>query len=69
LGFGTGGGWYLVETVCECGGGRFVDDAQDVEASDGACVFGSLALLVVEVGWDGYDGVADSVCLSTSVKK
>jgi hypothetical protein len=49
----------LVESVGDGGGGRFVDDAEDVEACDGTGVLGSLTLSVVEVGGDGDDGVSD----------
>ena len=51
-------GAFLVEAVCECGGRRLVDDANDVEAGDLARVLRRLALRVVEVGGDGDDSVA-----------
>jgi len=49
----------LVEAVGNGSCGWFVDDAHDCEARDGTGVFGGLALGVVEVGWDGDDGVGD----------
>lgn len=45
------------ETVGDSGSGRLVDDTEDVEASDGTGVLGSLTLVVVEVGRDGDDGL------------
>ncbi|MNL18192.1 NAD-specific glutamate dehydrogenase [compost metagenome] len=45
----------LVLAVGERRGGRLVDDAQDLEAGDGAGVLGGLALGVVEVRGDGDD--------------
>lgn len=45
------------ETVGNGGGGRLVDDTEDVEARNGTGVLGSLTLVVVEVGGDGDDGL------------
>jgi hypothetical protein len=45
------------ETVGNSGGGRLVDDTENVEASDGTGVLGGLPLVVVEVGGDGDDGL------------
>lgn len=47
------------ETVGDSGGGRLVDDTEDVKASDGTGVLGGLPLVVVEVGRDGDDGLLD----------
>jgi hypothetical protein len=46
---------FAAEAVGQRGGGRLVDDAQDLEAGDAPGVFGRLALAVVEVGGDGDD--------------
>ena len=51
----------LVEAVGEGGRGGLVDDAQHLEAGDGARLLGGLALGVVEVGGDGDDGLGDLV--------
>ena len=47
------------ETVGDSGGGRLVDDTENVEASNGTGVLGGLTLVVVEVGGDGDDGLLD----------
>ena len=47
------------ETVSDGGSGGLVDDTEDVQASDGTGVLGGLSLVVVEVGWDGDDGLGD----------
>lgn len=58
-----GGGWltYTIQTVCESRRCRFVDYPQDIQTGDGARVFGSLSLLVVEIRWDGDHSIYDSI--------
>ena len=45
----------VVEAIRDGGGGRLVDDAEDVETRIGTGFFGSLALSIVEVSGDGDD--------------
>ena len=47
------------ETVGDSGGGRLVDDTENVETGNGTGVLGGLTLVVVEVGGDGDDGLLD----------
>jgi len=47
------------KTVGNGGSCRLVDDTEDIQASDGTSIFGSLALIVVEVGGDGDNGLLD----------
>mmetsp|Transcript_824 Transcript_824/g.1306 ORF Transcript_824/g.1306 Transcript_824/m.1306 type:complete len:92 (-) Transcript_824:185-460(-) len=47
----------LVHTVRNGGGRGFVDDAVDLESTDGTCILGGLTLGVVEVCGDGYHGI------------
>ena len=42
---------FLVKAVGNCSSGRFVDDAESLQASDRPGVFGGLALSVVEGCW------------------
>src|SRR5690554_3572856 len=49
----------LIQTVGNGGRGGLVDDTEDVEAGNDTGILGSLALVVVEVGGDGDDGVGN----------
>ena len=49
----------LVKTVRDCGGGTLVDNTENNKTGDGTGVLGGLALIIVEVGRDGGDGVGD----------
>src|ERR1019366_2642522 len=46
---------FLVEAISERRGGRFVDQAKDIEAGDAAGIFCCLTLRIVEVGRNGND--------------
>ena len=50
-------GRFVVKAVGHSGGGRLIDDAQDVQACDAARILGGLALAVVKVSGDGDDGL------------
>ena len=57
----------FIQTVCQRGGSGFIDDPLDVESGYFPCLFGSLALRVVEVRRNGDDSVGDGsaeICLS-----
>ena len=47
------------ETIGDSSGSRLVNDTEDVEASNGTSILGSLTLVVVEIGWDSDDGLGD----------
>src|SRR5207247_4164262 len=49
----------VVQAVGQRGGGRLIDDAQDVEAGDLSSVARGRVVRVVEVGGDGDDGFGD----------
>ena len=49
----------VIETIGDGRRSRLVDDTQDIEPRDGPRIFRGLALLVVEVGWNGDDDVRD----------
>ncbi len=50
---------FLVEAVGQRSRRGFVDQAQDFEAGDAACIFCGLALRVVEIRGYGDDGLGD----------
>ena len=52
---------FFVESVRKCCSRRLVDDAEHLEPSDLAGLFGCGALCVVEVGGHGDDGLGDGV--------
>ncbi|UZT75981.1 hypothetical protein OPV43_234 [Saccharomyces cerevisiae synthetic construct] len=49
----------LVQTVSNGSGGRFVNNTQDIQTSNGTSILGSLSLRIVEVSWDSDDSVID----------
>mmetsp|Transcript_19946 Transcript_19946/g.28113 ORF Transcript_19946/g.28113 Transcript_19946/m.28113 type:complete len:145 (-) Transcript_19946:350-784(-) len=48
----------FVKTVRNGSRSWLVDDSHNVEASDGTSILGGLTLSIVEVGWDGHNGVS-----------
>ena len=54
-------GGFFVESVRKCCGGRLVNDAEHLEASNLSGLFGCGALRVVEVRRHGDDGLGDGV--------
>jgi len=48
-----------VKAISDCGRGRLIDDAEDVEAGDGAGILRRLALRIVEVSRDRHNGGLD----------
>ena len=48
----------LVESVSDGGGGRLVDDSENVHSGDDTGVLGGLSLRIVEVGGDGDNCIA-----------
>merc|ERR1719378_1435220 len=53
------GSFLFVQAVSNGSGCRFVDDSEDVEASNHAGIFGRLSLGIVEISRDCDDGVGD----------
>ena len=49
----------LVETVGDSGGGRLIDDSENLKTSNDTSILGGLSLRVVEVGGDGDDWKSD----------
>lgn len=47
----------LIHSVSQGGSGWLVDDSENIESGDFSGVLGSLSLGVIEVGWDGDDGL------------
>ena len=51
----------LIQAVGQRGRGRLIDDAQHVQAGNGAGVFGGLPLCVVEVGGNRNHGIGHRI--------
>ena len=58
---GNGGIFLAVKTVSQSSGSGLVDNTQHFQASNGACVFSSLTLRVIEVSRHGNHGVLDGL--------
>ena len=52
------GGIGTVGTICQGSSGGFVDDKEDLEASNLTSILCGLSLSIIEVSGDGYDCVA-----------
>src|SRR5260221_9349139 len=47
------------DTVCQSGSSRLIDNPQNIETSNGSCIFCSLALSIVEIRWASDDSPSD----------
>ena len=56
---GDGARFLTIKAIGQCGGGRLVDDAQNLKTGDLASVLGGLTLGVVEIGGHRDDGLSD----------
>ena len=52
---------FLVQTVCQRGCGRFVDDAQYFQTGNAAGIFGGVTLGVIKICGHGDDSLGDSL--------
>lgn len=48
---------FLIKTIGNGGSSGLVQDSDDIEASDDTGILGGLSLRVIEISWDGDDGV------------
>src|ERR1700749_2742859 len=50
-------GGYFAKDIRKGGGCRFVNNTKDFETDNLASIFGCMMLCIIEIDWDGDDGV------------
>ena len=50
---------FLIQSIGKRCGRRFVDDPQNIQSSDFACILGGLSLAVIEIGGYGYHHIGN----------
>ncbi|KAI8129334.1 hypothetical protein FF38_14239 [Lucilia cuprina] len=49
----------FVETVSDGSSGRFIDDTQNIQTSNGTSILSGLTLRVIEIGWHSDDSICN----------
>jgi hypothetical protein len=50
---------FLVQSVCNGGGSRLINDTQNIETRNCASILCGLMLRVIEIGWNSDDSIRD----------
>lgn len=53
--------YLFVQTICDSGSSRLVDDTKDIEARNRPRIFGGLTLRVIKVCRNCYNSICDSL--------